>query len=146
MKWNFREIGRTKIARSTLNPRYNASFLVLTPKNQSLNECSLDLELFDTSADGKNKLTDFLGCIQIKGDNLVQFLDSEQAVWMVCEKAKRFHGEENKHAKGNVFGEYVCKLCCCMSPTLDSVTYSLQFSISYRLGVRVWRRNVCVIL
>ena len=100
VKWNFREIGRTKIARSTLNPRYNASFLVLTPKNQTLNECSLDLELFDTSADGKNKLTDFLGCIQIKGDNLVQFLDSEQAVWMVCEKAKRFHGEENKHAKG----------------------------------------------
>ena len=109
VKWNFREIGRTKIARSTLNPRYNASFLVLTPKNQTLNECSLDLELFDTSADGKNKLTDFLGCIQIKGDNLVQFLDSEQAVWMVCEKAKRFHGEENKHAKGKILW-----LCACV--------------------------------
>lgn len=101
VKWNFREIGRTKIARGTLAPRWNnASFLVMTPKNQELKDCSLDLELFDTSADGKNKLTDFLGCIKISGDNLVEFLDSERPRWVECEKAKRFHGEENRHAHG----------------------------------------------
>lgn len=101
VKWNFREIGRTKIARSTLAPRWNnASFLVMTPKNQELKDCSLDLELFDTSADGRNKLTDFLGCIKISGDNLVEFLDQERPRWVECEKAKRFHGEENRHAHG----------------------------------------------
>jgi hypothetical protein len=101
VKWNFREIGRTKISRNTLAPRWNnASFLVMTPKNQELKDCSLDLELFDTSNDGKNKLTDFLGCIKIAGDNLVEFLDSERPRWVECEKAKRFHGEENRHVKG----------------------------------------------
>ena len=101
MKWNYREVGRTKIARSTLAPRWsNASFLVLTPKNQELQDCSLDLELFDTSADGKNKLTDFLGCIKIAGANLVEFLEAERPHWVECEKAKRLHGEENRHAKG----------------------------------------------
>lgn len=101
VKWNFREIGRTKIARSTLAPRWNnASFLVMTPKNQELKDCSLDLEVFDTSADGKNKLTDFLGCIKISGDNLLEFLDQERPRWVECEKAKRFHGEENRHVKG----------------------------------------------
>lgn len=103
MKWNFREVGRTKISRNTLNPRWNgASFLVMTPKNQELRDCSLDLELFDTSADGKNKLTDFLGCIKIAGDNLVEFLDSGRPRWVECEKAKRFHGEENRHVKGAI--------------------------------------------
>ena len=101
VKWNYREVGRTKIARSTLAPRWsNASFLVLTPKNQELQDCSLDLELFDTSADGKNKLTDFLGCIKIAGANLVEFLEAERPHWVECEKAKRLHGEENRHAKG----------------------------------------------
>eukprot|EP01038_Epipyxis_sp_PR26KG_P004344 gene4344-6147_t len=75
VKWNKREIGRTKPSKSTLDPIWkNCSYTAVTSKDQLLPDCQLEIELYDT--DAKEQQQDFLGGIRLTGEELSKFLVS----------------------------------------------------------------------
>lgn len=110
VKWNFREIGRTKEVKNSTNPQYKGeegSFHALTLKGQKLEECSLDIEIFDSETVTVDKIEkvlikDFLGCVKLNGAALVDFLTNEQEEWIPLGGAKRMTDEENKNVKGSL--------------------------------------------
>jgi hypothetical protein len=101
-----REIGRTPVARSTLNPSWEEGhiFRAVTVRDQHIKDCSVDVELWDTN--GIGTVTEFLGCVRYAGMNLVKFLENQSGGdgrhWHDLGKSKRLSEAENRGVKGAV--------------------------------------------
>ena len=71
-KWNMREVHRTLPVRNDLDPDWNdAPAFLNSTKDKLLRECFLEIEVWDWSFQ-KAKPQDFLGCVRISGDQLLE--------------------------------------------------------------------------
>lgn len=91
VRWNLREVGRSAgLPVLTLHPTWSsddASFVVFTRKGQRLEDCTLDIELFDSEGGatggggGERRLTDFLGSVKLQGSELRRFVTADEIAW-----------------------------------------------------------------
>jgi hypothetical protein len=67
----------------TLHPTWSdASFVVFTGRGQRLEDCTLDIELFDSEGGGGGRrLTDFLGSVKLQGSELGRFVADDKIAW-----------------------------------------------------------------
>jgi len=83
VRWNLREVGRLAgMPPLTLHPTWSdASFVVFTGRGQRLEDCTLDIELFDSEGGAVGRLTDFLGSVKLQGSELGRFVADDEIAW-----------------------------------------------------------------
>lgn len=116
VKFNMREIGRTGIVKGTIHPEWDSlpqsiTFDIHVNKQSSLDTCTIEVEVFDTDANGK--LTDFLGHARFSGPSLKAFLYQETEdlnapmadrapKWFDLLPSKKLTDQENKNVTGKI--------------------------------------------
>lgn len=75
MRWNKKDVGRTAVIQSNLNPKWDdESFVVKLPRNNNAAGSLLEIECWDMDRVGRG---DFLGMITLEGSDLVNLFASE---------------------------------------------------------------------
>ena len=116
VKFNMREVGRTGTVKGTIHPDWvslpqPATFDIYINKQSSLDACSIEVEVFDSDANGK--LTDFLGHVRFSGETLKSFLFEEATdpqvphkdkfpKWYDLLPSKKLTDQENKNVGGKI--------------------------------------------
>lgn len=99
VKFNMREVGRTEIQNSTLNPKFTDGTLkTKTTKGLSIVDSMLEVEVFDTDYDGRP--SDFLGSLDLFGADLEKVYKSGVPEWYPLHRSNRLTAAENERVGG----------------------------------------------
>jgi hypothetical protein len=104
-KWNMRECDRTMPVRNTVSPDWNdMPAEIKSTKDKLFRECFLEVEVWDWNFQ-KARTDDFLGCVRIGGDTLIDLFDrgaKKKIVTLPLKPSPRFTDSENQHVQGEL--------------------------------------------
>lgn len=101
--WNNAEIGRTAVVPAETHPVWDGEvFLVRAARGQTLAQQSLQVHVYDTTG---GVTGDFLGCIEVATDRVVEFFSSKLANvhGFELKKSIDMDDSDNRHVAGTLF-------------------------------------------
>jgi hypothetical protein len=126
--FNMRETARSLPVDKSLDPEWNILTNFKTKKGMNIEECTLEIEVHDSST--PVRIGEFLGLITLTGKELSEFLNKESKTKFELQPSKKRDHKENRAVGGYV---YLTGSLDSRTPGTYSLTGLLTHSLAYLL-------------